>query len=279
MLEILIRREVMINRSLLSTIVAGLMLVFTTGVSAQALYVTPTGDVGIGTDLPLSSLEVTRSDGTSQVMVNETGTSATRTLFHLKNPGRTHFKIENTDAAAEWVFTNTGTAFFISLQGTGGPEFKVLNNGDAVLAGFLTENSDVNSKQDIVAVNGQNILKKLADLEVSEWSYKDAPGDRHVGPMAQDFYAAFGLGHTDKGIATLDTSGVALAAIKALIEENTAFKEKNLSMEQRDKEMQQQINVLQQQNQRIEELEQQNQRIEELVMRMVMDQAEPVAMK
>ncbi len=38
--------------------------------------------------------------------------------------------------------------------------------------------------------------------------------------MAQDFYAAFGTGHTDKGIATLDSTGVALAAIQALSAEN-----------------------------------------------------------
>jgi hypothetical protein len=232
------------------------------GATAGVNLATAYSNVGIGVTAPLSALHVHRDDGTANILVEETGAPATRTLFELQNPGRTHFKITNTDVGSQWVFTNAGNSFFISLQGTGGPEFKVLNNGDAVLAGFLTENSDVNSKQDIVAVNGQNILKKLADLEVSEWSYKDAPGDRHVGPMAQDFYAAFGLGHTDKGIATLDTSGVALAAIKALIEENTAFKEQNLSLEQR-----------------VIELEQQNQRIEELVMRMVMDQAEPVAMK
>ena len=34
------------------------------------------------------------------------------------------------------------------------------------------------------------------------------------GPMAQDFYAAFGLGNSDKSIGLLDASGVALAAIQ-----------------------------------------------------------------
>jgi len=31
-------------------------------------------------------------------------------------------------------------------------------------------------------------------LPVSKWEYKDALGESHIGPMAQDFYAAFGLG-------------------------------------------------------------------------------------
>ena len=34
--------------------------------------------------------------------------------------------------------------------------------------------------------------------------------------MGQDFHAAFGLGATDKGIATVDADGVALAAIQGL---------------------------------------------------------------
>jgi len=43
---------------------------------------------------------------------------------------------------------------------------------------------------------------------------------RHVGPMAQDFYAAFKVGEDDKHITSIDEDGVALAAIKALHAEN-----------------------------------------------------------
>lgn len=37
-----------------------------------------------------------------------------------------------------------------------------------------------------------------------------------MGPVAQDFRAAFGLGDTDRGITTVDVGGVALAGVKAL---------------------------------------------------------------
>ena len=37
-----------------------------------------------------------------------------------------------------------------------------------------------------------------------------------MGPMAQDFYAAFGLGADDRHIVTVDADGVALAAIQGL---------------------------------------------------------------
>jgi len=207
-------------------IVAITTLAFSVGVSAQALYVTPSGDIGVGTNDPASAFEVRRTNGKAQILVDEeSAVAATRTLFKLENLGLTKFIINNLDGA-EWAFANKGTSFRISRQGSGEIEFEVFNNGDAELAGLLTENSDVNRKQDIKPVDGGNILQKLKNLEVSEWSYKDAPEDRHVGPMAQDFYATFGLGHTDKGIATLDSSGVALAAIKALIEENALLKQR-----------------------------------------------------
>jgi hypothetical protein len=51
---------------------------------------------------------------------------------------------------------------------------------------------------------------------VSSWSYKTESGVRHLGPMAQDFYAAFGVGEDDRHITSIDEDGVALAAIKAL---------------------------------------------------------------
>lgn len=227
------------NRNLFSMIAASATLAFSMGVSAQALYVTPSGDVGVGTNAPLSSLEVTRSDGTAQILVTETNaTPGSRTLFRLQNNGNTKFGVLNTEAGVEWAFANPGTGFRLSRQGSGVVEMEIFNNGDMKISGVLTEASDVNAKQDIEPVNGQNILEKLTNLEISEWSYKDAPGDRHVGPMAQDFYAAFGLGNTDKGIATLDSSGVALAAIKALMVENTLLKQRLSLLESQQADMQ-----------------------------------------
>ena len=42
------------------------------------------------------------------------------------------------------------------------------------------------------------------------------PSNKHIGPMAQDFHAAFELGTDDKTINTSDAQGVALAAIQGL---------------------------------------------------------------
>lgn len=56
-------------------------------------------------------------------------------------------------------------------------------------------------------------------IPISRWSYKaQDPRIEHIGPMSQDFYAAFGLGADDKHISTVDADGVALAAMQGLYE-------------------------------------------------------------
>jgi hypothetical protein len=85
------------------------------------------------------------------------------------------------------------------------------------IAGALYNPSDRNLKQDFAGVDVVDVLNKLVALPVSRWTYKnDDQHTRHLGPVAQDFHAAFGLGADDKHIATIDEGGVALAAIKGL---------------------------------------------------------------
>src|SRR6478672_2133099 len=63
------------------------------------------------------------------------------------------------------------------------------------------------------------ILGELAKLPISTWRYKWDPDDvRHLGPMAQDFAAAFGLGPDERVIDPTDAQGIALAAIQAVNE-------------------------------------------------------------
>jgi len=83
-------------------------------------------------------------------------------------------------------------------------------------AGQWVNASDKNMKENLVAVDGQEVLDKLAGLAMSTWTHKNDPAVRHIGPMAQDFYGAFGMGGDDKAISTIDADGVALAAIQGL---------------------------------------------------------------
>ena len=95
----------------------------------------------------------------------------------------------------------------------------LLQVGSATCNGTTWVNgSDRNSKEDFAAVNPRTVLEKVSALPITEWKYKvEADGTQHLGPMAQDFHAAFGLNGTDdKHIATVDEEGVALAAIQGL---------------------------------------------------------------
>ncbi len=83
--------------------------------------------------------------------------------------------------------------------------------------------SDRNVKTNIAPLDDDAVLAKVDTLPISRWSYKSEHGVRHVGPMAQDFYAAFKVGEDDKHITSIDEDGVALAAIKAVHAENGAL--------------------------------------------------------
>jgi hypothetical protein len=77
--------------------------------------------------------------------------------------------------------------------------------------------SDRNGKNNIRAIKPSEVLRKLASIPIATWSWKHQDASiRHMGPMAQDFHAAFGLGETPNGISTVDADGVALAAIQGL---------------------------------------------------------------
>ena len=83
-------------------------------------------------------------------------------------------------------------------------------------SGAWASASDRAMKTNVARVDDAEVLDKVASLPISTWSYVSERGVRHVGPMAQDFYAAFGVGEDNKHITSIDEDGVALAAIKAL---------------------------------------------------------------
>jgi hypothetical protein len=84
---------------------------------------------------------------------------------------------------------------------------------------FVTT-SDRNAKTNVKPIDNKAILARVDQLPVASWVFKSDPKKNHVGPMAQDFHAAFGLdGDDDKRINLTDIAGVSLAAIKELSSE------------------------------------------------------------
>ena len=137
--------------------------------------------------------------------------------------GATKFTLDNVAANSEWAMANVGDSLRLSKQGSGVVEMELFSNGNMTIAGALTQLSDVHAKTAISELDPDEILGLVAQLPVTRWEYKNALGEKHIGPMAQDFYAAFGLGASETGISTIDTAGVALVAIQALVEKNKSL--------------------------------------------------------
>jgi hypothetical protein len=124
--------------------------------------------------------------------------------------------------------SSTRTNQFLA-RATGGFTFwtNAANTVGATLpsgSGAWSSASDRAMKVDLARIDDADVLDKVARLPITRWSYLSERGVRHVGPMAQDFYAAFGVGEDDKHITAIDEDGVALAAIKALHAENAQLR-------------------------------------------------------
>ena len=89
--------------------------------------------------------------------------------------------------------------------------------------------SDRNAKANIAPVDARGVLQKLVALPIQKWNYRSQDSSiRHIGPIAQDFYAVFQVGADDKYISTVDADGIALAAVQGLHQE---IQDKNAKIE------------------------------------------------
>lgn len=226
--------------------------------------------VGVGTYFPTDALHV-YADGfpfsKAKVVVENdiAGAPVPRNMFSLINNGATRFSFTDTSINSSWVFASVPSgAFSISKDGTGGSEFLIqsngrvkigpggnaaldlLPNGNLTIAGTLTQSSDKNLKTAFADVDDAEVLDRVEKMPVQTWQFKfDDPELRHMGPTAQDFHAAFGLGKDEHTIAPVDGIGVSLAAIKALKQE----------VDEKDERLKRQEELLEKLSERIDELE------------------------
>ncbi len=90
------------------------------------------------------------------------------------------------------------------------------------------------ASEGLEAVNGPELLEKLATLPVSTWRYHwEPPSIRHLGPMSQDFIATFGLGDDDTRINMVDANGVLTVALQALYRRVIALEEDVAALRER----------------------------------------------
>ncbi len=190
------------------------------GAPTSSIDISATGNVGIGTASPSTSLNVASSgSGTTdgKVLVqNSSGTSASRELLELNNNGGAVLILKDTSQTPRWSFGTFGAAFVVDNQANTGVELTLGSTGNMVIAGTLTQGSSRAIKTDFASLDPQEVLARVSKLPVSQWSYKTETGVHHIGPMAEDFHQAFGLGEDDKHIAPGDQAGVALLAVQGL---------------------------------------------------------------
>ena len=138
----------------------------------------------------------------------------------------------NSDINAGWFGLRNGAgsgSWTISIDAAGSSYFNAGNVGIGTstpqapldVAGkarcqVLELTSDRHQKTGFAPVDNQTILDQVARLPISTWRYTNEPAVQHIGPVAQDFKAAFGVGSDDKHIATVDADGVLFAALQGL---------------------------------------------------------------
>ena len=108
------------------------------------------------------------------------------------------------------VYASGGTRIFSDAAGTAGV---LLAPG----GGSWSSVSDRACKENVAPIDARDVLERLRALPLSTWNFKTQDASvRHMGPIAQDFHALFGLGPSPTTIDTIDADGVALAAIQGL---------------------------------------------------------------
>lgn len=223
------------------------------GAPTHSVYVDDGGRIGFGTSTPVLNLHVSsgntpahrlEQDGSSgftaqtwDVAANEANffvrdvTGGSRLPFRIR-PGAPTSSIDisadgdvgigtaSPDAHLEIERAVAIAAPEGALRVTNGSHaqairFEVDTNGNVNARGTISQLSSRSAKEGFQEIDGDRLLAKVDALPIRTWHYLAAP-DRHLGPVAEDFHQAFGLGATDKMIAPSDLAGVALAAVKAL---------------------------------------------------------------
>jgi hypothetical protein len=91
--------------------------------------------------------------------------------------------------------------------------------------------SDRNRKENFLSLDGEDVLARLRAVPVSTWNYRAQDRSiRHMGPMAQDLYAAFRLGESDLMINTVDIDGINMSAVQAVAARTDELRAQNASL-------------------------------------------------
>jgi hypothetical protein len=193
------------------------------------------------------------ASGRGALASNTTGTTntatgfsalATNTMGHANTATGSYALVSNTvgisntaiGAGADVLGGNLSNATAIGAGAVvdASNKVRVGNAGVTVIEGQVgfTSSSDRKKKENLRPVAGEEVLRKVGELSLTSWNFigHDPKQFRHYGPMAQDFFAAFGhdgigtIG-TETTITSTDMDGILMIAAQAL-EKRTVEQEK-----------------------------------------------------
>jgi hypothetical protein len=194
---------------------------------SDALFVASDGKVGLRTNAPALDLHLFTAD-TPAIRLDQSGASFTAQTWDVAG-NEANFFVRDVTGGSHLPFRIRPGAPTSSIDiaasgnvglGTASPAAKLDVVGDMLVHGTISQLSSRTAKENFVPIDGEAVLAKLEAMPISSWNYRGAAsGDRHLGPVAEDFHDAFGLGVSDHFVAPNDLAGVALASVKALQQE------------------------------------------------------------
>jgi hypothetical protein len=176
------------------------------------------------------------NDGKVGIGTTASGLYSTAMGSYVSTSGSGSFMIG--DHSTTTVQTNSVANRFVSRFAG---EYYLYSNTAHTIGAVLSANSsswvvtsDSTKKENFKAVDGEKFLNKISKINLTSWNYKgqDPSQFRHYGPMAQDFYAAFGndgigtIGN-DTTLSSADFDGINFIAIQALEKRTSELKSEN----------------------------------------------------
>ena len=185
------------------------------GAPTSSLDVGATGNVGLGQASPATKLHLTTATTDVAVRLEQAGTVPSK--WDLTNNAASGRLNITDDTTAARVPVKVGPNAINNLFRVGVAATNTVDvNGTLTVNGTFNNLSSREYKDILPGVDSAAVLEKLSSLPLFTWSYKESGGERHFGPVAEDFYAHFRLGTDERHISPNDMAGIALGAIKGL---------------------------------------------------------------
>lgn len=217
---------------------------------SQALYSNTSGSFNTASGFQALYSNIASSANTASgyqaLFANTSGTGNTATGTYALYTGTGSYNTAiGYNADVSGANPTNATAIGYNARATQSNMVRLGNSQVTVIQGQVafTVSSDRNLKENFRPVDGREVLRKLRGFELTSWNFigHDPKQFRHYGPMAQDFFAAFGHDEvgtfgTDTTINSGDLAGILMVATKELAVENEALKKQLADRDAKDAE-------------------------------------------